>query len=297
MRALVIGAGPAGTIHTRALADSGVAVSVHDLDMERATRLASASAGMSGSVVAEPDRTAPGYDLAVVAVPAPSHRALVEEQRALGRIVVCEKPLALYPEDAAALAQMDGLFIAESQCYAGDDSLRVAEMAERVARGDFGAPIIWHLVAQTTFRPQAWFDDLAIGGGAFIEGGIHVLTTARVLFGEAVAWHGAVRHFGGRGPDSGTFCVEYERGDMLTLSLYWGTEGCFAGTASPLPVQAAMVTPTTVQRWWAGDDHTAMWRHLLRGIAGEAQPVATLAHAAGAVADAWKCYEDAGVAR
>ena len=42
---------------------------------------------------------------------------------------------------------------------------------------------------------------------------------------------------------------------------------------------------------------SAMWNHLLKCITGEAEPVATLHHAAGAVADAWRCYEAAGVSR
>lgn len=95
----------------------------------------------------------------------------------------------------------------------------------------------------------------------------------------------------------GAELVEYERGDMLSLSIYWGTEGCFTGDCAPLAGQAGFIDRERVEAWWPADNHTAMWGHLLKCIAGEAEPVATTAHAAGAVADVWRCYEAAGVRR
>ncbi len=293
MNALVIGAGGAGNIHVRELARRGHVVRILDLDPERARALAE-SVGFAPVAAVGTDEG--DYDLAVVAVPANAHRAVVERQHALGRAVVCEKPLALYPEDAAAIAALPRVYVAESQCYGGDDGLHIARRARALRLLEH--PVIWHIVAMTTYRPQAWCNNLSIGGGAFLEGGVHMLTTARVLFGEAVAWSGAVRCFsGGDAPDSGTILVEYERGDMLSLSIYWGTEGCFTGDCAPLAGQAGFIDRERVEAWWPADNHTAMWGHLLTCLAGEAEPVATTAHAAGAVADLWRCYEAAGVRR
>ena len=288
MNAMVIGAGGAGRIHAHELSSRGIEVAVHDVDMARAATLAK-----EVGVGVEADAGADGYDLAVVAVPACAHREVAEAQVDRGRIVVCEKPLALYPEDAEALTELDGLYIAESQCYAGDDSLHIARQAQAIQH-----PTIWQVVASTTYRPQAWYDKLHIGGGTFLEGGAHILTTARVLFGEAVSWQGAVRCFaGGDGPDSGTFLIEYERGDILSLSIYWGTEGCFTGACDPIGGVGGLIDAQEARSWWPADNHSAMWDHLLKCISGEAEPVATLHHAAGAVADAWRCYEAAGVSR
>jgi predicted dehydrogenase len=206
----------------------------------------------------------------------------------------------LRPEDAWALAEREAagapIYIAESQCYGGDDSLDVARMRDGIRAGAFGRPVQWRLGAMTRYRPQEWCDDLAIGGGAFLEGGSHVLTTARVLFGEAVHWQGSVRCFsGGTGPDTGTILVDYEHGDAVSLSIGWGTEGCFGGECAPLHTGGALIGPRTCQSWWNGDNHAAMWRHLMQCIAAGADPVAMVAQAAGAVQDVWNCYEAAGV--
>ena len=58
-----------------------------------------------------------------------------------------------------------------------------------------------------------------------------------------------------------------------------------------------LIDAQEARSWWPADNHSAMWNHLLKCITGEAEPVATLHHAAGAVADAWRCYEAAGVSR
>jgi len=286
MNGLVIGAGGAGNIHAGLLPKLIDEVNIFDVDGARAAAVAK----RHGIAVA-PNAEVPA-DIAIVAVPAHLHRTVVEEQLALGRIVVVEKPLALRPEDARALAGRDNLYIAESQCYGGNVPL----MRDRIRGGEFGRPVQWRLGAMTTFRPQAWCDDLAVGGGAFLEGGAHVLTTARVLFGEAVRWQGSVRCFsGGTGPDTGTLLIDYEDGDAVSLSIGWGTEGCITGACPPLHSGGALIGPTSCLSWWHGDNHAAMWRHLLRCIAGEAEPVATVADAAGAVEDVWRCYEASGV--
>lgn len=292
MHILVIGAGAAGGIHVRELTGRGLAVSVYDAVFEKAEALAAKSG-------AEPVRTTSGsYAATVVAVPAGLRGELVGDLLAEGRRVLCEKPLAIDPASASALREhtnAKNLYIAESQCYGGADGLDVQRMAERVAAGDFGLPVMWRACGMTSWRPQSWCDDLSIGGGAFLEGGVHVLTTARVLFGEAYRWQASVRCFsGGTGPDSGTFLIDYEGGHQLTLQIAWGTEGCFTGECEPLPNSAGLIGSKLCETWWPGDNHAAMWGHLLKCLQGEAEPVATVVDAAGAVSDCWRCYEAGG---
>lgn len=292
MNILIIGAGGAGNIHATELTKRGVAVSVFDEVYAKAEGLA---AKHGARAVRE---TSGDYDAVVVSVPAVNHYAVIREQLDAGRVVVSEKPLALEPCQAKALAETSSrqLYIAESQCYAGEDGLDVQRMRMRIAEGEFGNPVLWRVCAMTSYRPQAWCDTLEIGGGAFLEGGSHVLTTARVLFGEAVKWQGSVRHFnGGSGPDSGTFLVDYERGDQLLLQIGWGTEECFTGNCEPLPNSFGLIGPRRCEAWWPSDNHGAMWGHLLKCLEDEAGPVATVHDAAGAVADCWKCYQAAGL--
>lgn len=293
MHILIIGAGGAGNIHATELIKRGVAVSVYDALPDKAEALAAKHGGWAVR------DTSGHYDAVVVSVPAAMHYDVIREQLDCGRTVVSEKPLCLLPHQAEALAAATTsrqLYIAESQCYAGDDGLDVARMRGRIASGEFGEPVLWRVCAMTQWRPQAWCDDLYLGGGAFLEGGSHVLTTARVLFGEAVRWQGSVRCFGGgTGPDSGTFLIDYEAGHQLLLQIGWGTEGCFAGECEPLPNSFGLFGPKRCEQWWPGDNHAAMWGHLLKCLAGEAGPVATVHDAAGAVADCWQCYEAAGI--
>ena len=293
MDILVIGAGAAGNIHVAELERRGCTVGVYDTLPEKAEALA---ARHDARAVAD---TTGDWQVAVVAVPAAKHYAVIVEQLAAGRQVVSEKPLALtvpQVQQLAGAATSRQLYIAESQCYAGEDGLDVQRMRGRIAAGEFGDSVQWRVCAMTKWRPQSWCDDLYIGGGAFLEGGSHVLTTARVLFGEAVKWQGSVRHLsGGTGPDSGAFLIDYERGGQLLISIGWGTAGCFEGECEPLPNSFGLIGSRRCEEWWPGDNHAAMWSHLLKCLAGEAGPVATVHDAAGAVEDCWRCYDAAGV--
>lgn len=291
---LVIGAGAAGSIHVRQLLARGYAVTVADADPARAQALAQAqeTGATAGDLEGE-------FCGAVIATPANTRLPLVERALQLAEVLVCEKPLALTAEDAQEIAAMapGRVYIAESQCYGGADGLEVRRMADRIAGGEFGRPVLWRVNAMTKYRPQSWCTDLSVGGGAFMEGGVHVLTTARVLFGEAVKWQASVRCFsGGTGPDTGTFLIDYERGDSLALAISWDTEGCFTGECPTLQCAAGLVGAARCLPWWPPDNHTAMWDHLERCIEGNDEPVATMQHAAGAVADVWRCYATAGIA-
>jgi len=238
------------------------------------------------------------YDGAVIATPARTRLPLARQALEIADIVVCEKPLALTTEDAQTIAQLapERMYVAESQCYAGADALDVRHMARSLQGGLLGRPVLWRVNAMTSYRPQSWCTDLAIGGGAFLEGGVHILTTARVLFGKAVRWQASVQCFqGGTGPDTGTLLVDYESGDSLALGIAWGTEGCFTGACQPLPSGAGLIGPEKCLSWWPPDNHAAMWTHLERCFKGEDTPVATLEHAAGAVADVWRCYAAAEI--
>ena len=287
MRFLIIGCGGSGAIHATYLGNAGHEVAVYDLDPARAGGLAARTRSVA---VADTDGD---YDCAVVCVPANQHHEVAEAQLLTGRQVVCEKPLALTAEDALHLAQFSDparLFIAESQAYGGADGLDVLRMKDRIEAGEFGdGGVLWRVCAMTAWRPQAWCGDLSVGGGAFLEGGAHVATVARLLFGEAVRWQGSFQSV-----NRGTMIVDYVAGHQLLLQIGWDTEGCFAGECEALPNTAGLIGNRRCEAWWPGDDHAAMWRHLLWCLSGAAQPVATLAMAAGAVGDIVKCYAAGG---
>lgn len=232
-------------------------------------------------------------DITVVAVPTQYHYQYIRLLLDDGRTVVSEKPLCLYPEQAAEVAGTSGgrLYIAESQGYGADQTAQ----REQVRGGYYGDEVLWRVAAMSPYKSQAWSYELYQGGGAFLEGGAHVATVARMLFGKAVNWQGMFRCFaGGSGPDTGQLAIEYEDGDMLSLQICWGTAGCWSGACKPLPNVAGLVGSVRCASWWPGDNHAAMWDALLPAIEAGTQPLVTADDAAGAVADVWRCYRAGG---
>jgi len=293
MRALVIGAGAAGGIHTRCLQERGVEVFLYDEELARAEALAVDTGQVAVSGVGG------DYDFSVVAVRPDQHFNVARQEVWAGRgAIVIEKPLCLRASNAWDLVDLARreqvpLYVAESQAYGGEPSAE--QMRELVQKGEFGRPVMWSVAAMTKYRPQSWCGTLAQGGGAFMEGGVHVLTVGRMLFGEPVKWGGAFRSLRGEAPDMGVALVEYRDGDLLSLEIGWGTEGCFEGACDAIPNRAAIIGPELCIPWWPGDNHGAMWDRLLRCIEGAGEPAATVFEAAGAVADVWACYEAAGL--
>lgn len=296
MKCLVVGAGAAGNIHVSCLTQLGHQVAVYDLVPERAFKLASE---YGAAVVESPEQGS--YDLAVVATTPPAHYEQVRKQAQLGRMVVCEKPLCLDADDAFHLADEARhkgwkVFVAESQAYSGDDGLGVLRMRDRIMNGDLGHDVAWWVRGTTRYRPQEWMRTLHLGGGAFIEGGIHLLAVARVLFGESSAWLGDFQCLqGGTGPDTGSMIVNYGEHFRLCLQMAWGTEGCFTGACQPPLGGATLIGSKLTEEWWPPDNHEAMWHCLIECLEGRAEPVASLEQAAGAVADAWRCYAAGGI--
>jgi len=287
---LIIGCGAAGTNHARLLWPQGHRVSLYDENAEQARRLGTAL-GLNVVTDCEGD-----HDLVVVAVPTAWHYRYIAEQLQAGRNVVSEKPLCLYEKEARAVVRhaenvAANLYVAESQGYGGITQ----GMAARIAVGEFGRPVLWRINAMSPYRSQEWSYDLDIGGGAFLEGGVHMLTVARAFFGEAVAWSGTFQCYqGGTGPDTGALIIEYEQGDAVMLSIGWGTKGCQSGECEPLPNQGGIIGPEKCEPFWTQDNHRDMWAELLPAIDAGEQPFVTVEHAAGAVADVWKCYAAGG---
>jgi len=287
---LIIGCGAAGTNHAQILVRQGHRLSLHDEDAGQAQRLGTA---MGLRVVADCEGD---YDLAVVAVPTRYHAECIAGQLERGRDVISEKPLCLYPgeaEEVINLAESAGpnLCVAESQGYGGITQ----GMGTRLQIGEFGRPVLWRINAMSPYRSQEWSYDIDIGGGAFLEGGVHMLTVARAFFGEAVAWSGTFQSYqGGTGPDTGALIIEYEQGDAVMLSIGWGTKGCQSGECEPLVNAGGIIGPEKCEPFWTQDNHSDMWAELLPAIEAGEQPYITTQHAAGAVADVWKCYAAGG---
>jgi predicted dehydrogenase len=178
-RALVVGAGFAGTKHAEALREIGVDV----------------VGPLSGSACATDTRPIadPAVDVVHVCATNELHVPLAAAALRAGKHVICEKPLALDvagAEELVRLARIGGLLGVVCQTYRFLPL--VAELAGRVAAGDLGAP---HLVRGSFLQDWLlleantdWRLDPARGGvsRAVADIGIHWLDLAEWIMGQHV---------------------------------------------------------------------------------------------------------------
>jgi predicted dehydrogenase/flavin reductase (DIM6/NTAB) family NADH-FMN oxidoreductase RutF len=128
----------------------------------------------------------PRVEAVTLALPPHLHREATETALAAGRHVLVEKPIANTLDDADRmidLARRHGqlLMVAENMHFR--PTLRVVE--ERVRAGDAGEPV--QMVALTGARriTDGWAADREeLGGGVFIDIGIHYVRAMRLLVGE-----------------------------------------------------------------------------------------------------------------
>jgi predicted dehydrogenase len=181
VRAGIIGTGFMARVHAHAVrAAGGVVAQLAGSSPARAEQAADRLHVERVAASAEDLVTDPEVDVVHVCTPNDSHRPLAELALAAGKHVVCEKPLALTPSDAEALALRaagSGAVHAVPFVYRYYPTVR--EARERIARGDAGD--LWMLhgsylqdwLADGT--ATNWRVDPARGGGsrAFADIGVH----------------------------------------------------------------------------------------------------------------------------
>jgi len=202
MRLIVVGAGWAGERHVqaaRALERDGGDVHVGalvDVDREHLARQAAAW-DVEATYPDFPSALAahPEAEGVVIATPHRLHREATEQAAAAGRHVLVEKPMALTLEDADAMigaCEQAGttLMVAESARY-GRLALAMRRELDRDAVGQILSGRI-NMVGRGRHTYQypgrrAWLADPAVcGGGIWMLNGIHVMSVARMLWGEVV---------------------------------------------------------------------------------------------------------------
>jgi predicted dehydrogenase len=177
----IVGTGFMARVHAHAVrAAGGVVTRVAGSSPARAAE-AAASLGAAHPAASVAELVAsPDVDVVSVCTPNHLHLEMAELALAAGRHVVCEKPLALGPEDAqrlADLAEAAGVVHAVPFVYRYYPTVR--EARERIARGDAGRLWLLHgsylqdwLAAATDTN---WRVDPSRGGSsrAFADIGVH----------------------------------------------------------------------------------------------------------------------------
>ena len=128
----------------------------------------------------------PRVNALLYTTPHSQHKAHVELAAAHGKHVLLEKPIATTLEDAAAMAKTASqagirFMVAENYRYMPV----VTAAADLLRQGAIGVVHAIHMQATTYERPTGWrLSRELMGGGALIDGGIHLLSSMRMLAGE-----------------------------------------------------------------------------------------------------------------
>ena len=193
-------------------------------DAERARRLAETvgadwGTDVSGAMARE------DVDAVVVCTPPHVHREITLEALALGRHVLCEKPLAMTSAEAAEMASAARRHGRVLKCgFNHRHHPAVAALQQHVAAGRIGRPVFGRAVYGFGGRPGIageWRSDpRRAAGGQLMEQGIHAVDLFRWIAGdfEAVTCRTATAVFPIAPFEDNAFCV-LERADGFAASI------------------------------------------------------------------------------
>ena len=237
MNIIVVGAGWAGEHHVKAIQalqregrDVSIAALV-DTDHDHLAQCA-ASWGIKPTFTELKDALADtNAEAVLLATPHHLHRAAAEAAAAGGRHVLVEKPMALTLDDADAMIDACReagvtLMVLESTRYQRGNLL----IADALRRGAIGQVLSGRINrigrGRHSYRypgRRAWLADPHVcGGGIWMVNGIHLMSRARMFFGEVVRIDAREVHSDRfESPLEATVValVEFESGAVVTLTL------------------------------------------------------------------------------
>jgi predicted dehydrogenase len=195
LRVGVIGCGRMGERRgvTVARNPDTILIAVTDRDRSRADALASALGCVADdvdSLVRSPD-----IDTVFVCTPNRFHAEISTALMANGKHVICEKPLACTPADAAAMVEAA---VASGVTIKVGANLRYfanVEKAHALLRsGQVGEPLsLRGWVGNNGWPTQSWFADPTLsGGGTVIDNGCHLFDLVRWFLGEVESCTGSI---------------------------------------------------------------------------------------------------------
>lgn len=233
MRVAVIGAGDMGGRHVaawRAVGHDVVAVS----DVDRARAEALAATHQVASVETDYARAIAGADVVSICLPLALHAEVTIAAARAGKHVFTEKPLA--PTAAAADAMATA--VADAGVHFGLGFQRnlaggVGLLRQWAAEGRFGRPMVFSSDLLQEVRPKVTMHDRNGNNGPFTDAGCHYYLAWQTVFrsrpktvyaqGRITATgRPEIAHFAQLAIDTGVVTVEYESGDIGTLTASWG---------------------------------------------------------------------------
>ncbi len=233
LRVGIIGCGLIGRSHATGLRSAPGAriVAVHDLDVDRATRLAEEFSPLGPeAVMAGPDEVMAAVDAVYVCTWTSAHPALVADAASAGLAVFCEKPLAKTFDQAremTAAVAMAGVVNQVGLVLRHSPAFRL--LRAMIRRPEVG-PIMNVVFRDDQYLPtqgmygSTWRGDVdKAGGGALLEHSIHDLDLLEWLIGpiaDVSARMGAVHGLPGI-DDQATVTLTAQSGAQAALVSVW----------------------------------------------------------------------------
>lgn len=181
--------------------------------------------------IADPDELFTACDAVVICSENAHHRVLTERAARTGKHVLCEKPLAINPDDAGAMVQTcEEAGVQLMTAFPCRFSPAFGQLAAAVRNGELGEI----LAMRGTNRgkcPGGWFVDKSLsGGGCVTDHAVHVTDLMRALLGAEVktvyceADNGLLH---GDFEDTGFLQMTFDTGVFATLDSSWSRPKTF----------------------------------------------------------------------
>ncbi|WP_308637402.1 Gfo/Idh/MocA family protein [Paenibacillus silvisoli] len=257
MKVVVLGCGAMGSVHAAAFSrmPDVTLAAVCDIEIERADRLAT-KFGTACYASFESMMEAEDADVVSIALPTPLHKPYVLKAAALGKHVICEKPIAPTLEDAdemlaACRANNVRLFIGHVVRFFPE----YADMRSRIEAGAIGTVGVAHAKRIGSHPGDAtpWYLDREASGGVIMDLMIHDIDYMRSLFGDVKSVYALNRT--GPSLDYALVTLRFHAHSAIAhLESHWGYPGPFttaaefAGTSGVLRYDSSASSSLQIRR-------------------------------------------------
>jgi myo-inositol 2-dehydrogenase / D-chiro-inositol 1-dehydrogenase len=214
----VIGTGIMGADHIKTIttAISGAEVrAIADIDVARAEEIASGMPGVRAVPSAEELIESSDVDAVIIASNDATHAQYVLANVAIGKPVLCEKPLAPTVnecEEILRLEQAGGWRLVQVGFMRRFDPGYV-ELRKRIAAGEVGAPVLAHCAHRNVGAPSNWTSETTV-----LNSAVHEIDVMPWLFGREVVgvnWFSPIAAADGRLRDPQIIILELDDGALI----------------------------------------------------------------------------------
>jgi predicted dehydrogenase len=233
LRLAVVGAGRAGSLHGRNVAEwmpDARVVAVVDASPKAATELARELGGVDVHATLDAALEGSELDAVVIATPTFTHRDLAVRAAGAGKHVYCEKPMALTVADCDEMtAAADRAGVALQIGFMRRFQPEFAEARRRIEAGDVGEPMVVKSLTRGPGLPPPWAWDLERSNGMLAEVNSHDFDCVRWLAGsdiERVYAEVANR----KGAERGVTQPDFYDNGVVALRFASGAIGAIDGT-------------------------------------------------------------------